>query len=74
MPPHDDPRYGRPSRWPALAVGLPIAVFMTLAGAYLTLVSWGVIGDEQSKGLSILGPLVAGIGVALGFVCLRPRQ
>lgn len=73
MPPLDDSRYGRPSRWPALAIGLPIAVFLLVAGGYLTLVSWGVIGGEESKGLSVLGPILAGLGVALGFVCLRPR-
>ena len=71
--PMDDSRYGRPSRWPALAIGLPAAVLMVVAGGYLTLVSWGVIGDGESTGLSILGPLVGGFGIALGYVCLRPR-
>ncbi len=74
MPPVDDSRYGRPSRVPALLVGLPIALFLLVAGGYLTLLSWGVIGDEQSKGLSVLGPILAGFGVALGWVCVRPRH
>lgn len=73
MPPLDDSRYGRPARWPALVIGLPVALFLLAAGGYLTLVSWGVIGDEESKGLSVLGPVVAGFGVALGWVCVRPR-
>ena len=33
----------------------------------------GVIGDEESKGLSVLGPVLAGFGVALGWFCVRPR-
>ncbi|HWJ65920.1 MAG TPA: hypothetical protein VNT31_04520 [Nocardioides sp.] len=70
----DDSRYGKPSRWPALAIGLPIALFLVVVGGYLSLVSWGVIGDEESKSLSVLGPLMAGFGVALGFVCLRPQR
>ncbi len=73
MPPVDDSRYGRPSRVPALLIGLPIALFLLVAGGYLTLLSWGVIGDEESKGLSVLGPVLAGFGVALGWVCVRPR-
>lgn len=73
MPPVDDSRYGRPSRVPALLIGLPIALFLLVAGGYLTLLSWGVIGDEESKGLSVLGPILAGFGVALGWVCVRPR-
>lgn len=73
MPPPDDSRYGRPSRAPALLIGLPIALLLLVAGGYLTLLSWGVIGDEESKGLSVLGPILAGFGVALGWVCVRPR-
>ena len=73
MPPVYDSRYGRPSRVPALLIGLPIALFLLVAGGYLTLLSWGVIGDEESKGLSVLGPVLAGFGVALGWVCVRPR-
>ena len=73
MPPVDDSRYGRPSRWPAFVIGLPVALFLLVAGGYLTLVSWGVIGDEESTGLSVLGPILAGFGVALGWVWVRPR-
>jgi len=69
----DESRYGKPSRLPALLIGLPVAVFLIAAGGYLSLVSWGVIGDEESTSLSIIGPLTAGFGVALAYVCLRPR-
>ncbi|KRB73302.1 hypothetical protein ASE01_21410 [Nocardioides sp. Root190] len=69
----DDTRYGKAPRWRILALGLPWALMLTIGGGYLTLVSWGVIGDEESKSLSMIGPLCAGLGIALGFVCLRPR-
>ncbi|KRC48739.1 MULTISPECIES: hypothetical protein [unclassified Nocardioides] len=69
----DDSRYGRPSRLPALLIGLPIAVLLALAGGFFTLASWGVFGYDESKSLSVVGPLMAGFGVALGWVCLRPR-
>lgn len=69
----DENRYGTTPRWKILALGLPVALLLLLAGGYLSLVSWGVIGDDESKGLSVLGPLVAGFGVALGWVVVRPR-
>lgn len=69
----DENRYGATPRWKILALGLPVAILLLVAGGYLSLVSWGVIGDEQSRGLSVLGPLVAGFGVALGWVVVRPR-
>lgn len=70
----DENRYGTTPRWKILAFGLPVAILLVAAGVYLSLVSWGVIGDEESKGLSVLGPLVAGFGVALGWVVVRPRR
>lgn len=69
----DEHRYGTTPRWKILALGLPVAILLAAAGVYLSLVSWGVIGDEESKGLSVLGPIVAGFGVALGWVVVRPR-
>lgn len=69
----DENRYGRTPRWRILALGLPIALLLVVGGAYLTLLSWGVIGDEESTSLSVIGPLFAGLGAALGFICLRPR-
>ncbi len=71
--PMDENRYGTTPRWKVLAFGLPVAILLTAAGIYLSLVSWGVVGDEESTGLSVLGPLVAGFGVALGWVVVRPR-
>ncbi|WP_370289831.1 hypothetical protein [Nocardioides sp.] len=70
----DESRYGRTPRWKVLAVGLPPAILLFLIGAVLTVQSWGVLdGTEESTSLSILGPLLAGLGVALGFVVVRRR-
>lgn len=71
----DDTRYGKTPRWQILALGLPPAVLLVALGIYWTLVAWGVVGDgEKSEAFSVIGPLVAGFGVALGFVVLRPRR
>lgn len=69
----DETRYGKTPRWQILVLGLPIALLLTIGGGYLTLLSWGVLGNEESTSLSVIGPLLAGLGVALGYVCLRPR-
>lgn len=70
----DESRYGRPPRWRALALGLPPAVLMAAVGVYWTLLAWGVLGDgEKSQAFAVIGPLVAGFGVALAYVVLRPR-
>lgn len=69
----DESRYGKAPSWPKFFLGLPVAALLVIGGGYLALVSWGVIGGEESKSLSVVGPLVAGLGVALGIVCLRPR-
>lgn len=72
----DNDRYGRTPRWKTLALGLPWALALILAGGYLTLASWGVIGGDASgsRTLGAVGPILAGFGVALGYVCLRPRR
>jgi len=69
----DESRYGKPPAWHRFALGLPPAIVMLVMGGYWTLLSWGVIGDEESTFFSIVGPLLAGLGVALGFVTVRGR-
>lgn len=71
----DESRYGRAPRWRALAIGLPPAVVLVAVGVYWTLLAWGVLGEaEESPAFSVIGPLVAGFGVALAYVVLRPRR
>lgn len=68
----DESRYGKPSVRSRLLLGLPPAIFMLALGGYWTLMSWGVVGDASgSRTLGTVGPIVAGLGVALGYVCLR---
>lgn len=70
----DEDRYGKTPRRRILVLGLPVAVLLIVGGAYVSLLSWGVFGGEESTSLSVLGPLCAGLGVALGVVCVRPPQ
>lgn len=71
----DESRYGSTPRWKILLLGLPPAIFMTGLGVYWTLLSWGVIGGAaESRTFGAIGPIIAGLGVALGYVCLRPRR
>ncbi|HWJ81828.1 MAG TPA: hypothetical protein VNS55_06295 [Nocardioides sp.] len=70
----DESRYGRTPRWRVLALGLPPAVLLVAVGVYWTLLAWGVLGGEESEAFSVIGPLVAGLGVALAYVVLRPRR
>ena len=71
----DEQRYGRATpRWRILALGLPPALLLLALGAYWTLLSWGVFGGETSRSLGAVGPIVAGFGVALLWVCVRPRS
>jgi hypothetical protein len=66
----DPDRYGTRPRWQTLALGLPPAVLLFAIGAWWTLLSWGVIGDQKSQAFSIVGPIFAGFGIALGWVVL----
>ena len=71
----DESRYGKAPRWRSLALGLPPAIVMIAVGTYWALLAWGVIGTgEESQAFSVIGPLVAGFGVALAYVVLRPRR
>ncbi|WP_408896580.1 hypothetical protein ACJ5H2_16810 [Nocardioides sp. R1-1] len=69
----DQDRYGARSRRQRMILGLPPALVMVAVGVYWTLLSWGVIGDATSQTFSIIGPLLAGFGVALGWVVLQRR-
>lgn len=70
----DETRYGKAPRWRALLLGLPPAILMVGVGGYWTLMSWGVLGGTQVSGLTeTIGPIMAGFGVALAYVCLRKR-
>lgn len=56
------------------AVLVLIGVLMTLAGFLWTLQGLGYVGGSSMSGSSswaIIGPLVAGLGVALLFVAVR---
>lgn len=70
----DEDRYGRTPRSRILAVGLPPALLLIALGAYWTLLSWGVFGGETSRSLGAVGPIASGFGVALLWVCVRPRR
>lgn len=69
----DEHRYGRTPRSRILALGLPPALMLIGLGGYWTLLSWGAFGGETSRSLGAVGPIVAGLGVALLWVCIRPR-
>jgi hypothetical protein len=54
---------------------LAFAILLVVAGVLWTgqgLGWWGDDGSDQDS-LATIGPLVAGLGVALGIVSLRPR-
>lgn len=70
----DEDRYGQTSRTGALLLGVPVALFLVGLGGYLTVLSWGVLGGGTSQSLGAIGPIAAGLGVALLWVCLRPRR
>ena len=62
---------------PAKVVGLVVALLVVLVGALWTGQGLGYLGDgtaatESSTG-SVLGPIVAGLGVALAIVVLQRR-
>lgn len=71
----DESRYGKAPRSRGIVLGLPPALFLMFLGGYWTLLSWGVVGDEApSRSLGAVGPILGGLGVALAWVCLRPRR
>lgn len=71
----DESRYGTTPRWKILLLGLPPALSMTGLGVYWTLMSLGAIGGaSESQALATIGPALAGLGVALAYVCVRPRR
>ncbi len=56
----------------ALLIGLPPAIFLLVLGGYWTIESWGWLGGEPTSGLAAsFGPIMAGLGVALGWVVVR---
>ena len=59
------------------AVGLAVAGLMVLAGTLFTLQGLGYVGGSAMSGertWSIIGPILAGLGVALGIVLLQNRR
>lgn len=71
----DESRYGKSPRRRILALGIPPAVAMMTLGGYWTLLGWGVVGDQpESRTLGAVGPIIAGFGVALAYVCIRPKR
>jgi hypothetical protein len=58
-------------------IGLVVAFVMVAAGAVWTLQGLGVLGGSSMSGeqfWAIVGPAVAGLGIALGFVLLTGRN
>ena len=53
------------------AVGLLVALLLVAAGGFLTFFGLGASGGATSRTWAILGPLLGGFGLALGFVILR---
>lgn len=54
--------------------GLVIAVALIGLGGLWTAQGLGWTGGERVESLAILGPLVAGIGCALGWTMIRPPE
>lgn len=58
-------------------VGLAVAAVMVVAGAIWTLQGLGTIGGSSMSGQhfwAVVGPAVAGLGVALAIVVLSGRN
>ncbi|QCW51997.1 hypothetical protein [Nocardioides sp. 1609] len=60
----------------ARGVGLLLAGILVAVGVLWTLQGLGYVdgGFTSGRTWATIGPLVAGFGVALGFVLLRPRR
>ena len=71
----DESRYGKTSWRRIVALGILPAVVMMTLGGYWTLLAWGVVDDQpESRTLGAVGPILAGFGVALAYVCIRPKR
>jgi hypothetical protein len=58
-------------------LGLVVAAGLVVFGAIFTLQGLGYVGGSSMSGSetwAILGPLIAGLGVALGIVVLQRRR
>jgi hypothetical protein len=59
------------------AIGLGLAVLMVLVGGLWTFQGLGYVGGSSMTGSTtwaIIGPVVAGLGVALAIVVLQRRE
>ena len=58
-------------------LGLVVAAGVVVSGVIFTLQGLGYVGGSSMSGSqtwAILGPLIAGLGVALGIVVLQRRR
>ena len=58
-------------------IGLIVAAALVVFGVIFTLQGLGYVGGSSMSGpqtWAILGPLIAGLGVALGIVVLQRRR
>jgi hypothetical protein len=53
-----------------------IALAMVVAGGFVALAGMGYVGDSgsSSRGWSVAGSILAGLGVALGITVFQPRR
>lgn len=56
--------------------GLAVAAAMLLGGGFLALAGMGYVGDsaDSSTSWSVLGSVLAGLGVALAITVLQRRE
>lgn len=53
----------------------PTRMVMMTLGGYWTLLASGVVGNQpESRTLGTVGPIIAGFGIALAYVCIRPKR
>ena len=58
-------------------IGLAVAAALVVFGAIFTFQGLGYVGGSSMSGSetwAVLGPLIAGLGVALGIVILQRRR